>query len=351
MIHIKKCIIFLLCLSLLPLGGCGKGKTYQKEIFAMDTYMTLSAYGKNAESGLSGAAGIINSLDAMLDPENESGEVYALNHAGGEALVMPGQIVDMLNVAEKVSAGTGGALNLGVYPLVKAWGFIDGKYRVPSDDEIKDLVAQNTFKKAEITEFQESGSYLVSIPAGTQLTFGALAKGLASDYAVAKLRSSGVESAIVSLGGNVRTLGTKPDGSKWNIAIQDPNDTYDYVGILSTGETAVVTSGGYQRYFYGDDGKTRYHHILNPLTGRPSDSNLLSVTIVCDSGLMADALSTALFVIGEEEALRYWRENGGFEMILVTDDNRVVTTSGLYDIFRTYSDNYTYEFASATAES
>lgn len=349
--RIKKAVLILLCLALLPLSGCGEGKTYQKEIFAMDTYMTLTAYGKNAEAGLSSAVGVINSLAAMLDPEDEDSEVYALNHARGAAMVMPGQIVDMLNVAQTVSDRTGGALDLAIYPLVKAWGFIDGSYTVPTDDEIDLLLSEIDFDGADITAFTESGSYLVTIPDGTELTFGAIAKGCASDYAIAALRSAGVESAVVSLGGNVQTLGKKPDGSNWNVAVQDPNNTSSYVGIVSVGETAVVTSGGYQRYFYSKGGETRYHHILNPATGYPADNGLLSVTIVCESGVLADALSTALFVAGENAALAYWRTYGGFEMILVTDDGRVVTTSGLYDAFQTYGDSYTYEFASATAVS
>ena len=112
---------------------------------------------------------------------------------------------------------------------------------------------------------------------------------------------------------------------------------------LSVGETAVVTSGGYQRYFYGDDNVV-YHHILDPATGYPAESGLLSATVVCSDGMLADALSTTMFILGEDKALDYWRTYGGFEMILVTDDGRVLITDGLYDEFASYGDSYDFEF-------
>lgn len=344
--RMKKLLVTLLCISLiLPLGGCGEGTAHEKQLFSMDTAMTLTAYGKNAEAGLSSAAGIISSLDAMLDPENENSAVYALNHANGTGVVVKGQVVEMLNIAGTLCERSGGALDLAIYPLVKAWGFIDGKYAVPSPDEITALLGDIGFSDVKITAFTDSADCLVTLPAGTELTFGAIAKGCASNYAVAALRAAGVTSAIVSLGGNVQTLGKKPDGSNWNVAVQDPNDTGSYVGVLNVGETAVVTSGGYQRYFYGDDG-IRYHHILDPATGYPADSGLLSATVVCSDGATADALSTTMFILGETKALDYWRTYGGFQMILVTADGRVVVTDGLYDEFTSYGENYDFSFIS-----
>ncbi|MEG1633877.1 MAG: FAD:protein FMN transferase [Oscillospiraceae bacterium] len=341
---LKTPLIALLCLCLLSLSACGEAKPVKKQIFSMDTLMTLTAYGKNAEAGLSAAAGIINAMDAALDPENESSTVYALNSAKGEPVVVSGQIAEMLKTAATVSERSGGALDLAIYPLVKAWGFVDGSYTIPSDDAIAALLENIDFSGVSVTDFTESGDFLATVPSGGQLSFGAIAKGCASSYAVAAMRSAGVESAIISLGGNVQTLGKKPNGENWNVAVQDPNDTGSYVGMLSVGETAVITSGGYQRYFERDG--VRYHHLLDPKTGRPADNGLLSVTIVCEDGTMADALSTALFVLGESAALDYWRDYGGFEAVLVTGDGRVVVTGGLYDVFEPYGDTYTYEYAS-----
>ena len=158
-----------------------------------------------------------------------------------------------------------------------------------------------------------------------------MAKGCAAENAIDSMRQAGVESGIISLGGNVQTLGLKPDGSLWKVAIQDPEDPNGYVGVIGVGETAVVTSGPYQRNFTLKG--TVYHHIINPATGYPSGSALRSVTIICEDGTMADCLSTAMFVLGESKALNYWRTYGGFEMILITNDDRIVCTKGLLEDF------------------
>ena len=156
------------------------------------------------------------------------------------------------------------------------------------------------------------------------------------------MRNAGVTSGIISLGGNVQTLGLKPDGTNWTVAVQDPNNSSSYLGVISVGETAVVTSGTYQRYFT-QNGKT-YHHLINPETGRPINNTLTSVTIICEDGTLADCLSTALFIMGESKALNYWRTYGGFEMILVNKDNQITCTKGLMEQFTLANDNYTLRY-------
>lgn len=339
-----KIIALLLCVSmLLPLSACGEEKPVEQQIFAMDTLMDLKAYGKNAETGLNSAIAVINGLNAMLDPALESSKVYAINHAQGDTVVVNGQIAKMIQTAQTVSQQTDGALDLTVYPLMQAWGFIDGNYRIPDDETIEALLEKVDMSKVELTALSEDGSYLASVPAGAALSFGAVAKGCASNYAINAMRAAGVTSGVISLGGNVQTLGTKPDGSDWNIAIQDPHDTGNYLGYVSVGETAVITSGSYQRNF--TEGGKLYHHIIDPATGAPSESRLRSVTIVCSDGILADCLSTAMFVLGESDALSYWRTYGGFEMILVTTDGRVVLTEGLYGKFTPNGDHYEYSYA------
>lgn len=340
-----KIIALLLCVSmLLPLSACGEEKPVEQQIFAMDTLMDLKAYGKNAEAGLNAAIAVINGLNTMLDPELESSKVYALNHAQGDTVVINGQIAKMIQTAQTVSQKTDGALDLTVYPLMKAWGFIDSNYRIPDEETIAGLLEKVDMTQVELAALGDDGSYLASLPAGAELSFGAVAKGCASNYAINAMRAAGVTSGVISLGGNVQTLGTKPDGSNWNVAIQDPKDTGDYVGYVSVGETAVITSGSYQRNFT-QNGKI-YHHIIDPTTGAPADSDLQSVTIICSDGILADCLSTAMFVLGEDGALDYWRANGGFEMILITNDGRVVITNGLYGRFTQNGDRYVFSYGS-----
>ena len=335
----------LLCVSmLLPLSGCGETKMSQSQIFAMDTVMTLTAYGRNREAGLTAAQNIISSMDSMLDPELPTSSTYAINHAQGAAVVVSGQIAEMLSTAKLVYDQSGGALDLSIYPLIKRWGFVDSKYYVPTDEELSADIALKCFDKMVLNSFPSSGAYSVSFPAGAQISFAAVAKGCAAENAVNAMRQAGVESGIVSLGGNVQTLGLKPDGTNWTVAIQDPNNTSSYLGVVSVGQTAVVTSGTYQRYFTDMRGRT-YHHIINPASGAPVVNALLSVTIICEDGTMADALSTAMFVLGETRALNYWRTYGGFEMIMVTNDNRVVCTSGLIEQINLSNPSYTLSFS------
>ena len=173
-----------------------------------------------------------------------------------------------------------------------------------------------------------------SMPSGTQIDLGGIGKGYASAQAKKALQDAGVTSAIVSLGGNISALGQKPDGSNWTVAIQDPADTSTYFGLLEVADKCVITSGGYQRYFE-QDGKT-YWHILDPATGYPADSGIISATVVSTDDVLSDGLSTALFVMGLDKAEALWRENtDAFDMILMTSDRNVYITSGISDDFST----------------
>ena len=340
-----RCLCLLLCLAmLLPLSACGEAEMAQKQIFAMDTTMTLTAYGKQRDAGIKAAEGVILSMDAALDPELKSSTIYAINHANGKTVVISAQIAKMLSTAQTVYNQSGGALDPTIYPLVKRWGFIDGKYYLPSDEEISAEMLKMCFDQMVLTSFPSSGAYAVSLPSWAEIGLGAVAKGCASENAVDAMRQAGVTSGIISLGGNIQTLGLKPDGSRWKVGIQDPNNTSSYLAVVEVGETAVITSGSYQRFFTASNGRT-YHHILNPQTGYPVTNSLLSVTIICQDGTLADCLSTAMFVLGENKALNYWRTYGGFDMIMVTSDNRVVCTKGLIEEMTLTNNNYTLQFS------
>ena len=331
----RKPILYILLLLTLLLGltGCGEQKV-TKQIFAMDTYMELSAYGDNAEVGLKDVISTINQYALALDPEVESSAVYGLNHANGAAVTLDPAIADMLATAKTVYTQTGGALDLTVYPIVKAWGFIDSVHTVPTAAELEQLKSVPCFDDVNID------IHTVTMPAGTEISFGAIAKGALAERSKLIAKDYGIEHAFLSLGGNVQTIGTKPDGSLWRVGVQDPNNLSGHLGIVSVGEMAVVTSGSYQRYFE-QDGKL-YHHIIDPKTAAPAESGLLSVTILCESGTMADALSTAMFILGEEAAIDYQRTYGGFDMILVTEDNRVIVVGDVD--FEETTENYTYEY-------
>ena len=346
-IHFKRFIVIIaIAAMLIPLSACGEADMSQKELYAMDTVMTLTAYGKQREAGLSAAEGVIKSIETMVDPDLETSFVYQINHAQGESVIVPGQVANMISTAQLVYEQSGGNLDITVFPLIKRWGFHDKKFYVPTFEEVSEDLTRLCFDQLILTSFPSSGTYQVQCPSFAEISLACVAKGTAADSALAAMKSAGVESGIVSLGGNVQTLGLHPDGTKWRVGITDPNNASSYVGILEVGETAIVTSGDYQRNFTLN-GKT-YHHLIKPSTGYPAENSLRSVTIVCSDGTMADCLSTAMFVSGESAALNYWRtyglKSGLFDMILITTDNRIICTSGLIEAFTLSNTNYSVSY-------
>jgi hypothetical protein len=219
---------------------------------------------------------------------------------------------ELRRIAGVVYDMTDGAFDITLAPVVRAWGFSgDKSYRVPTPEELQDLLARRSYDDVD---------------------FGGIAKGYASDLTASSLRGApGVTGAIINLGGNVYAVGGN-SGKPWRVAIRDPFDGDKTVGTLEVKDRAVVTSGGYERYFERDG--VRYHHIIDPRTGYPASSGLASVTVVCASGAMADGLSTGLFVLGKERALEIWRENRElFDLVLTDDGGAVTITEGLTGAF------------------
>ena len=220
---------------------------------------------------------------------------------------------------------TGGALDPTIYPVLTAWGFTTDSKQVPSQQQIAQLLEQVGYDRIQI-----NGSEL-TVPDGMELDLGAVGKGYTADLVTEILRRHGVTSALISLGGNIQAIGSRPDGSDWRLGIRAPWESGN-LGVLTVSDAAVVTSGGYENYFEDGQGNL-YWHILDPSTGYPADSGLQSVTIVGREGKMCDALSTALFVMGAQSAEQYWRENGGCEMLLVTDSGEILITEGIAENF------------------
>lgn len=336
-------LIALVTALLLLLSGCAAGpetEKTQRQLYAMDTVMLLTAYGRTADAALDAAEARICELEADLDPERDGSSVREVNEHAGEWVRVSADCLSIAETANEIAAQSGGALAPQLYGLVGLWGFTSGEYRVPEQSEIDAQLAAIDGFRLET----DAANSALRIPAGTTIAFGAVAKGYAAEAALDAMADAGCTTAILSLGGNVQTLGArKPDDSRWSVAIMDPNDSGAYVATLSVGECAVVTSGDYQRYFMRDG--VRYSHILDPRTGRPAENGLRSVTVVCGNGARADALSTAMFVLGEQGALDSWRQYGGFELVLVTQDGRIVATEGLRGSLTEGSDEYTYEYA------
>lgn len=326
-----KKILCLAASALMLFSGCEKkaaDKSVQasRDVFAMDTYMNLKAYGENAGTALRLAEDEILRLDDLLSVTNENSDISAINSSKGDSAAVAEDTAEIIAKALEIGDETGGALDISVYPVLREWGFTTGEYKIPEKTTLDALLENVDYRRIQL----EDGT--VTVPENYQLDLGALAKGYTSDRVMEIFKENGVESAVISLGGNVQTLGKKPDGSQWKIAVTDPFSPDSTLAVVEVSDKAVITSGSYERYFIGDDG-IRYHHIIDPEDGFPADNGLVSVTVIAESGIMCDALSTALFVSGYEKAADFWRKHENFDMILIDEDGKIFITPGIENSF------------------
>ena len=320
----KSCILIVTAAVILS-SGCSLKSEYDCEFFAMDTVMSIKAYGSNSESAVKAAQNEINELGRLLSVQNENSEIYRLNHE--KSMTVSEDTLTLITRSKEICTLTDGAFDISCEPLTYKWGFYSGlENKVPSQKEIENALEGVGSEHIKIENNK------VILDENTSLDLGGIAKGYASRKAAEILKENGVTSALMSLGGNVRAVGSKPDGELWSIAITDPDDNSKNIGTLKVSDKAVITSGGYQRYF--EENGQIYHHIIDTETGYPADSGLKSVTVVSDDDTLADALSTALFVKGLEKSVELYRENSSlFGAVFITNNSEIYLTDNLKDSF------------------
>lgn len=326
----KKFLVSMLFI-LLFLSGCSEEKISNRQIYTMDTLCSVTVYGE--ESTTDRISEELYYLDNVFSAYD--GEAEELNRNGGGE--MSESFCELLLESAEIQLETG-TFSPHLGSVIELWG-IGSKNYVPTDEELSEALSSAGIYNIEVSE------NMLVLKNGAKLNFGAVAKGYASDKIREILTEDNVESAMISLGGNVYVHGRKPDGSLWRVGIRDPKGSEnDWFCTLNLEDRFVISSGDYERYFE-KDGK-RYHHIISPDTGYPAESDLLSVTVVSENGVRADGYSTALYVMGSEGALQFWREKEGFELVLVCRDGRVIVTEGLSDSFTENREaGYTYEIA------
>ena len=280
--------------------------------FYFDTVVTVTLYGAD-DALLQDIWKACERYENMLSKTVEGSDVSRINNAQGQTVTVDAETWNVLSEAKKLNRMTGGAFAITIAPLTAQWDFTGGTNRMPTDEE---RIAALPLVDDEKLTLGENNT--VTLPAGMQIDLGGIAKGYIADQVAALVRGR-CSGAMLNFGGNVYAVGTKPDGSAYRVGVQDPDNpnSSNSIGVVSVTDCSVVTSGTYERGFTIDG--VRYHHILSPWTGLPSDSDLASATIIAESSMDADALATACIVLGSEKALQLTQENGYPALMILRD--------------------------------
>jgi len=298
---------------------------------AMGTVMTHKAFGSYAEDSLAAVCGEVARIEGLLSRFLSGSEISRINGSAGiKSEKVSLETYDVLSKAVEFSRSFPGCFDVTIEPLVTLWSIGKESFAQPDESSIKQVLPLVNYRDL-ILDPWESTAGLRNV--GQSVDLGGIGKGFAGDRIREVFKKFGISSAYSNLGGNVVTVGAKPDGSPWQIGIQHPRQENSVIGSVSVVNQTVVTSGDYQRYFTDGQGK-RHHHILDPTTGHPAESGLISVSIVAEKSLAADPLSTILFVAGMEKGLTFLRSFPQTEAILVDSDLKVYVTQGLRTRFQ-----------------
>jgi thiamine biosynthesis lipoprotein len=298
---------------------------------AMGTVMTHKAFGLHAEDSLAAVCSEVARLEGLLSRFLPDSDISRVNRsAGTKSEKVSPETFDVLSKAVEFSRSFPGCFDLTITPLVTLWHTGRESLVQPDDSSIKQLLPLVNYRDL-VLDPREMTAGLRN--AGQSVDLGGIGKGFAGDRILEVFNRLGISSAYSNLGGNVVTVGAKPDGSPWQIGIQHPRQENALIGAVSVVNQTVVTSGDYQRYFTDGHGK-RHHHILDPTTGYPAESGLISASIVSDESVAADTLSTILFVAGIEKGLQFLRSLPETEAILVDSNLNVCVTQGLRTRFQ-----------------
>ncbi len=305
-------ILVLVCL----LGGCAA--QYERTDFALDTVVNVTVYDAKNQTVLDDCFAEVERLESLLSATRETSDIARINAARGQAVTVSDETVELLTLAARVSALSDGAFDITIRPVSKLWNFTADNPTVPADTARKEALALVDYRRVVMN------GNVVSVHG--EVEPGGIAKGYIADRLRDVLRKQNVHSALIDLGGNIVAVGDK-DGKPFRIGIKDPKNTGALAAVIQVTDLSVVTSGSYERGFTLDG--VRYHHLLDPKTGVPVQNGLASVSVICESSALADALSTACFVLGEEGSRTLLTQFPETEAMFIYEDGRLSVTDGL----------------------
>jgi thiamine biosynthesis lipoprotein len=322
----KRIAIMLIAVGMLGLTGCERQVTVQKTEPIMGTDVTVTVVAPSAKEGeaaIDAAMDEIRRLDRMMSLYKEESEITRVNLAAGEhSVTVSPEMITVVEHAQRASELSGGAFDVTIGPLVVLWQMRLKEGAVPSDKEVKAVLPRVNYKDVLI---DKKGSSIFLTRKGMIMDLGGVAKGYAADRAAEVLRKQGITNALVAVAGDIRAMGTREDGKPWRIGVQHPREAGKLLATLELSDRSISTSGDYERFTIIN--KERYHHILDPRTGKPS-AGVESVTIIGDQGAVIDPLTTALFILSPEKGMQIVKDLG-CEAIFVDDKGNVTSTKGI----------------------
>lgn len=312
-IYIAVYVCFTLSLMFF-LTSCGASQEpVVRTGFYFDTVIRITIYDSNRDDCLNTCFELAKKYENMLSPTVEGSDIWKINHSNGEPVEVSDETIILLETALYYCDITDGLIDITIEPLNKLWDF-HTKEQVPSIDAISEVLSHIDYNNILV----EGNTVTLLDPKGS-VSLGFIAKGFIADKIKEYLISQDINNAIIDLGGNILAVGSKPDGSPYKFGIQYPFDEQGTpIATLSVTDKSLVTSGVYERCFFQND--VLYHHILNPVDGYPVKNNLLSVTILSDSSIIGDALSTSCFVLGLEDGMKLVESLNDVEAVFITDD-------------------------------
>lgn len=302
-----------------------------RNTYALGTIIQLKAFGIEGAEAINEAIEKLNDIDDKMSAFKSDSEISRINSVAGlQPQAVSSSTYFILNKATRYSSLTEGAFDPTVRPLVKLWNKGIEQNQIPDRNVVSEKLSLVNYKDII---FDENNRSVMLKNKGQEIDLGGIAKGYATDQVRDIFIKRNIKNGLIDLGGNIYALGSKPDGTGWKVGIQNPFKARgEYLGVLEVRSKSVVTSGNYEKYFV-KDGKI-FHHIIDPRTGFPSISRIISATIVSDDSLDGDGLSTGIYILGIQKSIELIESLKNIDAILVTDTKEVYVTSGICNCFR-----------------
>lgn len=343
MIHIillASVVIMIIIISLILITGNYEKTPSIRSFYILGTIVQLKVFGRNAEKAIDEVIERLNDIDDKMSIFKDYSEVSKINkNAGKAAQIVSEDTYLLIKDAVKYSKMSEGAFDPTIGPIVKLWNIGTETAAIPDENEISEklkLVNHN-----DIILNDDNHSVMLSHQ-GQSIDVGGIAKGYAADEVKKIFLKNHIKSAIIDLGGNIFVMESKENNEPWKVGIQNPFEPRGkYVGIISVKDKSIVTSGNYERYF--EEAGKKFHHIIDPRTGYPSESRIISATIISDKSIDGDGLSTGVYIIGLDKAFKLIESLSGIDAIFITDDKKIYSTSGIKDNFVLQNNDFIYE--------